>query len=149
MRIVSFLCILGFFAMAAIAGDPPASQNDQKPEPAKEEKTKEEKAAVPGGAGMVVTIDPERGPVQDDGQMSEEMREALAEMINTSSEGLKEVTLADGTVIVDLKGRFRSAMVATIDKDGKVRTNCLSSDPKHKHADSCSATHKDEAPKDQ
>jgi hypothetical protein len=82
---------------------------------------------------MVVSIDQTRGSFEGNPELSPEIRSALGELINTSSEGLVEEKLADGTVLVDLKGRFQSAVVATIGADGKVHTNCYSTDPNHKH----------------
>lgn len=102
----------------------------------------EKAQAAPGGAGMVVSIDPSRGTIDSNPQLSDEMRDALERMVNTSSEGLVEQRLADGTVLVDLQGRFQSAMVATIGPDGKVSTNCFSKSPEHKHSDSCNVVKK-------
>jgi len=49
-----------------------------------------------------------------------EIRAALGELLNTSSEGLVEET-RNGVTSIDLQGRFRTAPVATIDKDGNVQ----------------------------
>ena len=46
-------------------------------------------------------------------------REALAEILNTSSDGLVEKTV-NGVTSVNLQGRFRTAPVATIDASGEV-----------------------------
>jgi len=48
------------------------------------------------------------------------IREALGKILNTSSEGLVEET-RNGATSVDLKGRFQTAPVATIDKDGNIQ----------------------------
>ena len=52
-------------------------------------------------------------------EMDESVRQAVNEIVNTSSEGLVEVQTDDGAV-VDLKGRFRSVPVATIGADGEI-----------------------------
>ncbi|VAW75545.1 hypothetical protein MNBD_GAMMA15-2442 [hydrothermal vent metagenome] len=57
---------------------------------------------------------PQHAPV-----LEPEIREALGEMLNTSSEGLVEET-RNGVTSVDLQGRFQSVPVATIDEDGNV-----------------------------
>ncbi|MDJ0836942.1 MAG: hypothetical protein QNK37_10530 [Acidobacteriota bacterium] len=100
-----------------------------------EVKKVDKKQNVQGAAGMVVTLG-DRGP-DGDAELSPEMRAALEQMVNTSSEGLRQQTLADGTVIVDLEGRFQSAMVVTMGKDGKVKGSCYSTVPDHK----CAADH--------
>jgi len=86
-------------------------------------------AEAPAAAGMVATVD-ERGPVKGV-RLSPEMREALARMINTSSDGLREEVKEDGTVIVDLQGRFQSALVVSIDENGKMVSTCFSQAPEH------------------
>ncbi len=58
-----------------------------------------------------------------------EIREALGKILNTSAEGLVEET-RNGVTSVDLQGRFQSAPVATIDKDGNVQITDYSSPPK-------------------
>ena len=58
-----------------------------------------------------------------------EIREALGRILNTSSEGLVEVTTDKGTS-VDLQGRFQTAPVATIDENGKATIVDYSTLPK-------------------
>ena len=109
--------------------DKDKAQTEQKAPASKTEQKKT--STVPAGGGMVATIG-EDG-FTDTG-LSADMREALSQMVNTSSEGLKEKHLADGTVIVDLEGRFRSAMVVTIGEDGKARGYCYGHAPEEKCA---------------
>ncbi len=45
-----------------------------------------------------------------------------------SSEGLREIMLPDGTVALDLQGRFRSFSVAKLGKDGSIVTGCVTSE---------------------
>ena len=49
-----------------------------------------------------------------------EIRDALGNILNTSSEGLVEET-HNGVTSVDLQGRFRTAPVATVDESGNVQ----------------------------
>jgi hypothetical protein len=85
---------------------------------------------------MVFTTEEQRG---SDGTvvMPEEMREALARLVNTSSAGLTEKVLPNGAVSVDLQGRFQSATVATIGPDGKLTTTCQSGGVAHQHEQKC------------
>jgi hypothetical protein len=56
---------------------------------------------------------------------TEAVGEALLEqMTSRSSEGLVEVAQADGTVSMDLQGRFMSVMVATTAPDGSQSVVC-------------------------
>ena len=50
---------------------------------------------------------------------------AMAEMLSRSSEGLQVVELPDGTLTMDLQGRFQEVVVATISPDGTVRIGCV------------------------
>jgi len=50
---------------------------------------------------------------------------AEQQMLNRSDHGLRERTLLNGAVELDLQGRFRSMTLATTDKDGKPEVNCM------------------------
>lgn len=80
-------------------------------------------------AGRRVYIDPATGrpssgpPPIPPGQAR---RPEVANALSTSSEGLREVPvpLPGGGVMVDLQGRFRSQVTATVQADGTVALNC-------------------------
>lgn len=99
--------------------------------------------AAPGQSGMHVSIDPETGelvvpPAQPlkgrafESQAEHEARtehelqaeHELQEMLSRSIEGLYEEVLPDGTVKVNLQGRFQNAAIAVIDDDGNLHTTC-------------------------
>jgi len=142
------LAMLGF---AAVAGEPqPAPPPADTSETAAE--AAEAKAATPAAGGMIVSIDQRRGGLEESPKLSPEMQEALARLVITSAEGLVEEKRADGTVVVDLQGRFRAATVVTIGPDGKPRTSCFSSEPGHSHGAACrhdAAKQSDEPPQKQ
>jgi len=64
----------------------------------------------------------------DGQQLEPEIEKALNELVNTSHEGLVEVQTDQG-VGIDLKDRFRSAPVATIDADGQLVVQDYTSAP--------------------
>jgi len=71
-------------------------------------------------------------PVDSQGQIrpltpdeAKKMAEGLKGMLNKSSEGLVEEHNADGSVEMDLQGRFQSVTVARINKDGSVTQSCV------------------------
>ncbi|MHC4984477.1 MAG: post-PEP-CTERM-1 domain-containing protein, partial [Planctomycetota bacterium] len=75
-----------------------------------------------GSSGFRAYVDPETG------ELTEPPSDALAEeppaaAFSTSHEGLVETPspAPGGGVMVDLQGRFRSPLTATVDADGKVR----------------------------
>lgn len=88
--------------------------------------------STPGTAAMRAAIDPETGQLVT-GPAAERLAETgadkqayaeLEEMLSQSGAGLQEVHLPDGTVSMNLQGRFMSASVARIGADGKVETLC-------------------------
>ncbi len=125
--------LLTWFALSALAGDPHSGAAKQE---ARKETAKKETAKAAAGGGMVVSLDKQRG-LEEDPKLSPELLEALARLVNTSSEGLREETRPDGTVVVDLQGRFQSATVVSIGKDGKLRSACYSAAPEHRHGATC------------
>jgi hypothetical protein len=88
--------------------------------------------ATPGTAAMRAAIDPETGQLVT-GPAAERLAETgadkqadaeLEQMLSRSDAGLQQVHRPDGTVSVNLEGRFMSASVARIGADGKVETLC-------------------------
>jgi hypothetical protein len=61
-------------------------------------------------------------------QLEPEIEAAINELVNTSHEGLVEVETNQG-VSVDLKGRFRTAPVATINEKGELVVQDYTSAP--------------------
>jgi hypothetical protein len=49
----------------------------------------------------------------------------LKDLVNQSTDGLVEVQHADGSVSVDLEGRFQNVTVAKVNKDGSVSQSCV------------------------
>ena len=77
-------------------------------------------------AGQDVKVDGQTGEIQElTPQEAEKMAAGLATMVNQSSEGLVQVQHSDGSVSVDLQGRFQNVTVARVNKDGSVSTSCV------------------------
>lgn len=61
--------------------------------------------------------------------LTQEEAQALAQgikqLVNQSTDGLKTVRHADGSVSIDLEGRFQSIAVAKKDEDGTVTQSCV------------------------
>lgn len=56
---------------------------------------------------------------------AQRMAEGLKKLLNQSSEGLKQVQHADGSVSMDLEGRFQSVTLAKKTEDGRVVLSCV------------------------
>ncbi len=126
MKAIAILVLTILASAPIFAGD-----GDEKPAP---QTTNGQNVQVTGAAGMVYTTDEARGA---NGELPAEIVQALNNTINTSSDGLKEQKLADGTVMVDLQGRFQSALVMTIDEKGQLKSSCHSTAPGHTCGSHC------------
>lgn len=72
------------------------------------------------GAGLQIVLDENGNRVAN----PEKAAPAAGINLNKSTEGLVAEKMPNGAIKVDLKGRFRSASVATIGANGKVKTRC-------------------------
>jgi hypothetical protein len=86
-----------------------------------------------GEAAMRVAIDPETGQlvplVQEPGKLpaaesGSGPQPALPALLDRSTSGLFEEVRPDGSVKVNLQGRFMSASLARLDGDGSLQTTC-------------------------
>ena len=85
--------------------------------------------STPAAAGYVVHLDGTGKVITDPQAVSDAGFNAeMAKSINTSGDGLQQVTLPNGAVKMDLQGRFMDAAVATVDANGKVIVPCLSNE---------------------
>ena len=81
--------------------------------------------AAPGTAGMVVGRDPETGQLgMPTPEQIAELSSKQAEDLNFSTEGLIEEHHPDGSVSIDLQGRFREFSYARTDARGKLMFDC-------------------------
>lgn len=77
-------------------------------------------------AGQDVPLDSQTGKVRPlNAQEAEQLAQGLKKMLNKSADGLTEVPHADGTVEMDLEGRFRHVVVARENEDGTVTQSCV------------------------
>jgi hypothetical protein len=56
---------------------------------------------------------------------AQKLAEGLKPLINYSSEGLKPQARADGSVYVNLEGRFQNVIVAKQEEDGTLSQSCV------------------------
>lgn len=82
--------------------------------------------ALPGWFGMVVAIEPETGRlVLPDAEAMLALTQQERTGLLWTSVGLTEVRFPDGTVMIDLQGRFMEFAVAQIGPDGHLQFRCL------------------------
>lgn len=77
-------------------------------------------------AGQEVEVDSQTGRVKElTPEEARRMAAGLKQMVNKSADDLDEVHHADGSVSVNLEGRFQNVTVAKMDEDGNVITSCV------------------------
>ena len=77
-------------------------------------------------AGRYVQVDSQTGQIKPmTPQEAQQLAEGLRGMLNKSTEGLVQVKHADGSVSMDLDGRFQNVMVARINEDGTLTQSCV------------------------
>jgi len=77
-------------------------------------------------AGLVVVIDRETGKARGlTAQESAVLAAGIKQLLNQSTDGLVQMRRADGSVSVDLQGRFQSVMLARKEDDGTLVQACV------------------------
>lgn len=71
---------------------------------------------VNGQTGQIKALTPEE---------AQKLAAGLKQMVNQSTEGLVQVQRADGSVSMDLEGRFQNVTLARVNKDGRVSQSCV------------------------
>lgn len=73
-----------------------------------------------------VPLDSQTGQVRPLTQEeAQRLAAGLKELANQSTDGLQSVRHADGSVSMDLQGRFQNVAVAKLDEDGKLTQSCI------------------------
>ena len=77
-------------------------------------------------AGQDVQVDGQTGKLKPlTAQEAQNLAEGLKKMVNKSADGLKEVQHEDGSVTMDLEGRFQNVVVAREREDGSLSMSCV------------------------
>jgi hypothetical protein len=77
-------------------------------------------------AGQEIAIDSQTGEVKPlTPQEAQQLAEGLAPMLDDSADGLVKVRHADGSVSMDLQGRFQNVTVARVTSDGTIEQSCV------------------------
>jgi hypothetical protein len=77
-------------------------------------------------AGRDVQVDPQTGQIKPmSPEEAQKLAEGLKTMLNRSTDGLVPERHADGSVSMDLKGRFQNVAVAKVNADGTLEQSCV------------------------
>jgi len=76
--------------------------------------------------GRDVQVDPQTGQIKQlSPQEAQQLAEGLKRMFNKSTDGLDVVRERDGSLSMDLKGRFQNVTVARTNEDGSISQSCV------------------------
>ncbi len=124
-RVIGVVAIVIVFAVAATAISMQASKGETPSVPQANSQSNSSRNALPlrtAQDGHSLTQSQIRPLTQ---QEAEQMAAGLKELVNQSTEGLTQVHHADGSVSMDLKGRFQSVALAKRSDDGNVAQSCV------------------------
>ena len=111
--------IVAVFALGATAAV------SLRPSPAKHSTAKQTKSMSLRVDGQI-PLDPQTGQVRPLTQEeAQRMADGIKELVNQSTDGLQSVRHSDGSVSMDLQGRFQSIAVAKRDEAGKLTQSCV------------------------
>lgn len=113
--------IFSFFAVMVISCHGIAHADDEAAVP----DTRSAESATAQSAARVY-IDPKTGKLggPPPGVQPPGLSIAVQQMLSRSDRGLVQSRLSNGTVVVDLQGRFQNVSVATIAPEGDAHINC-------------------------
>ncbi len=124
------LCLTAFcFCLQVVAGEPTKPVQDQSTD-----QTPQANALPAGSAGKKGYVDPKtREIVNPTPAMQVAESVPVDHMLSTSSEGLKQVQneARPGGYRMDLKGRFSSAMMVSVDAQGNQVVGCGADQHQH------------------
>ena len=117
--------IVAVFALGAMAAVSLRAKQQSKQQTGSAQ-TGDARANLRYRVGTPAPIDPQTGQVRP---LTPEEAQRLAawirELVNQSTDGLQSVRHADGSVSIDLQGRFQNIAVAKLDEDGKLIQSCI------------------------
>lgn len=138
---VALMAATALIGAAVLAVERPATEPREttvRTAPIKEDAAGRVDVTSPGAAGLRVYLDPETGRIIDrptDAEAISALRDQ-GERFSTYGRDLLEEPLAGGGFKVDLRGRFQSSVVATIDPfTDQVTIDCVTSSARPEVAD--------------
>ena len=77
-------------------------------------------------AGQDVEVDSQTGKIKPlTPEEAQKLAAGLSQMVDQSTEGLEQVQHPDGSVSMDLQGRFQNVAVARVNQDGSISQSCV------------------------
>lgn len=124
--IIVAVLVLGISAVSVLSRQNAKGKESNKPETISAAPKPAKVYVTQKVAGQDVHVDGQKDEIQPlTPQEAEKMAEGLKPLLNQSTEGLVQVQHPDGSVSIDLQGRFQHVTVARVNKDGSVTTSCV------------------------
>ncbi|MGH9932594.1 MAG: post-PEP-CTERM-1 domain-containing protein [Pyrinomonadaceae bacterium] len=121
ISIVVAVFALGAMATVSLRGQAKASRPQTGSSP-----TNDARANLRFRAGAPIPLDPQTGQVRPlTQQEAERLAAEIKQLVNQSTDGLRSVRHPNGSVSMDLQGRFQNIAVAKLDTDGKLVQSCI------------------------
>ncbi len=123
-QLVLIAILVAVFALAATAAVSLRAEGKQEPKPAA--KTTDAHGNPGYRANALMPINAQSGQVRPLTQEeAQRLANGLKQLVDQSTDGLQQVRHADGSVSMDLQGRFQSIAVAKRDDDGTLVQSCV------------------------
>jgi hypothetical protein len=121
-RVIAVAIVMAVLALGAMAAVSLRSQAKDTKAPQANAETPANLPANSQPASFVAQTGQIRPLTQEEAQR---LAEGLKKLVNQSTDGLQSVQHADGSVSMDLQGRFQSVAVAKRDENGNVVQSCV------------------------
>ena len=130
LTLTTLLAATAILAIAAVAAISRQNAGATGPDNAERSlqmaKKSNESFVTVNAAGQDVTRRTQAGQIQPLTQAeAQKLAAGFKQMVNQSTDGLVQVRHADGSVSMDLQGRFQNVTVARVNKDGSVTQSCV------------------------
>ena len=120
-RLVLTSIIVAVFALGAMAASSLRAKQQ-----ASRAQTSAARANLRFRVGAPVPLDPQTGQVRPlTPEEAQRLATGIQQLVNQSTDKLQSVRHADGSVSMDLQGRFQNIAVAKLDEDGKLTQSCV------------------------
>ena len=124
-KIATAIAVVAIAAITVVSRQSDNTRQSNVPQPVTAD-VPEKKYTTVKVAGQDVQVDSQTGQIKPlTPEEAKRLAASLKGMLNKSTEGLAEEHNHDGSVSIDLKGRFQHVAVARMNRDGTVTKSCV------------------------
>src|SRR5215212_3934644 len=124
--IITAIVVLALAAITVVSRQSASGGETNSPQTATTSPAANKKFTTMRVAGQDVQVDSQTGQIKPlTPEEARKLADGLKVMLNKSTEGLVEEHNADGSVTMDLQGRFQNVTVARVNDDGTISQSCV------------------------